>query len=91
MATGQKTTLAILSAINQAIELALLQIMAGKWVTASEDRKARLGSEKVEITVCSFCRKSPDHIGKLVAGPDVFICQNCVAEACLTLGTYIPN
>ena len=28
---------------------------------------------------CSFCRKGPDEVAKLVAGPGVYICDECVA------------
>jgi hypothetical protein len=27
---------------------------------------------------CSFCRKTQDEVAKLVAGPDVFICDECI-------------
>ena len=27
---------------------------------------------------CSFCRKGPDAVAKLVAGPGVYICNECV-------------
>lgn len=27
---------------------------------------------------CSFCRKASDSVGKLIAGPGVFICNECV-------------
>ena len=30
---------------------------------------------------CSFCRKNNDQVGKLVAGPRVYICDECVAIA----------
>ena len=30
---------------------------------------------------CSFCKKSEDQIEKLVAGPNVYICNECVAVA----------
>jgi ATP-dependent protease Clp ATPase subunit len=30
---------------------------------------------------CSFCKKSEDQVAKLVAGPDVYICDECVAVA----------
>ncbi len=30
---------------------------------------------------CSFCWKSEDQVGKLVAGPGVYICDECV-ELC---------
>ena len=28
---------------------------------------------------CSFCGKSQDEVNKIIAGPDVFICDECVA------------
>jgi ATP-dependent protease Clp ATPase subunit len=28
---------------------------------------------------CSFCQKSQDEVGKLIAGPRVYICDECVA------------
>ena len=30
---------------------------------------------------CSFCLKSEDKVEKLVAGPSVYICNECVAVA----------
>lgn len=30
---------------------------------------------------CSFCTKDEDHVAKLIAGPGVYICDNCV-ELC---------
>jgi len=30
---------------------------------------------------CSFCRKSEDDVRKLVAGPNVYICDTCVKIA----------
>ena len=27
---------------------------------------------------CSFCNKSQEQVRKLIAGPDVFICDECV-------------
>ncbi len=36
-------------------------------------------SELQASVVCSFCRKPPDAVAKLVAGPGVFICNECVA------------
>ncbi|MBL4817649.1 MAG: ATP-dependent Clp protease ATP-binding subunit ClpX [Deltaproteobacteria bacterium] len=31
---------------------------------------------------CSFCSKSKNEIKKLVAGPDVYICEDCIALCC---------
>jgi ATP-dependent protease Clp ATPase subunit len=30
---------------------------------------------------CSFCRKTDREVAKLVAGPRVYICDQCVADA----------
>lgn len=30
---------------------------------------------------CSFCRKNESEIAKLVAGPKVYICDQCIAAA----------
>jgi hypothetical protein len=30
------------------------------------------------VIACSFCRKSKDQVGKLIAGPGVYICNECV-------------
>jgi ClpX C4-type zinc finger len=30
---------------------------------------------------CSFCQKTEDNVEKLVAGPKVYICNECVAIA----------
>jgi hypothetical protein len=35
-------------------------------------------SELLENVACSFCRKPPDAVAKLVAGPGVYICNECV-------------
>jgi ClpX C4-type zinc finger len=35
-------------------------------------------SDLQENIACSFCRKPPDAVAKLVAGPGVFICNECV-------------
>ena len=32
----------------------------------------------VEPLRCSFCSKSQDEVSKLIAGPDVYICDECV-------------
>jgi ATP-dependent protease Clp ATPase subunit len=35
------------------------------------------------IAMCSFCRKPNTEVGTLIAGLDVFICDECVNE-CVT-------
>ena len=35
--------------------------------------------DELQVDVaCSFCRKPPDAVARLVAGPGVFICNECV-------------
>jgi hypothetical protein len=34
--------------------------------------------EPKELLQCSFCRKNQDDVRKLIAGPTVFICDECV-------------
>jgi ATP-dependent Clp protease ATP-binding subunit ClpX len=30
------------------------------------------------MLVCSFCGKDQDHVRKLIAGPSVYICDECI-------------
>ncbi|HYM87187.1 MAG TPA: ATP-dependent Clp protease ATP-binding subunit ClpX, partial [Pseudoxanthomonas sp.] len=46
----------------------------------SEDRQSRSGDSN-KILYCSFCGKSQHEVRKLIAGPSVFICDECV-ELC---------
>jgi ATP-dependent Clp protease ATP-binding subunit ClpX len=39
---------------------------------------------------CSFCGKSQQEVSKLIAGPTVFICSECV-ELCMDINDSIPN
>ncbi len=34
--------------------------------------------EKLQILYCSFCGKSQHQVRKLIAGPAVFVCNECV-------------
>ncbi len=44
----------------------------------TDDRKPRAG-DTTKILYCSFCGKSQHEVTKLIAGPSVFICDECVA------------
>lgn len=35
-------------------------------------------SRDPELLVCSFCKKDQHQVKKLIAGPDVYICDACV-------------
>ena len=43
--------------------------------------KRTVGAQPKEILRCSFCNKDQDAVTKLIAGPTVFICDECV-EVC---------
>jgi hypothetical protein len=36
------------------------------------------GARRIETLCCSFCSKDKDAVAKLVAGPGVYICDECV-------------
>jgi hypothetical protein len=36
--------------------------------------------------VCTFCEKPPSEVAKLISGPNVFICDACIAQAEAALG-----
>ncbi|MEN9848704.1 MAG: ATP-dependent Clp protease ATP-binding subunit ClpX [Pseudomonadota bacterium] len=45
-----------------------------------DDRKGKTGTDE-RLLYCSFCGKSQHEVRKLIAGPSVFICDECV-ELC---------
>ena len=47
----------------------------------SDDRPGRTTGDSNKILYCSFCGKSQHEVRKLIAGPSVFICDECV-ELC---------
>src|SRR4030095_10855046 len=58
----------------------------GRWRLGSEKRtmtKAASGDSKSTL-YCSFCGKSQHEVRKLIAGPTVFICDECV-ELCMDI------
>ena len=43
-----------------------------------------------ESLYCSFCGKSQKEVKKLIAGPTVFVCDECV-ELCMDIIKKIPK
>jgi ClpX C4-type zinc finger protein len=41
--------------------------------------------------VCTFCGRPPLEVSKLLAGPNVFICDTCVASGDLAIAGAAPN
>ena len=46
----------------------------------SDDRKTT-GNDSEKLLYCSFCGKSQHEVKKLIAGPSVYVCDECV-ELC---------
>ena len=46
---------------------------------------------ETDSLVCSFCGKKQDEVEKLIAGPLVFICDECVALCMEILGYRLPK
>jgi ClpX C4-type zinc finger len=44
----------------------------------TDSRTAAPGASRLDALYCSFCRKDKDAVAKLVAGPGVYICDECV-------------
>jgi ATP-dependent Clp protease ATP-binding subunit ClpX len=44
----------------------------------SDDINGKEGGDDSKLLYCSFCGKSQDEVKKLIAGPSVFICDECV-------------
>ena len=47
----------------------------------SNSRNLAPGATRLDTLCCSFCNKDKDAVAKLVAGPGVYICNECV-ELC---------
>lgn len=43
------------------------------------DDKTHSGSDSEKLLYCSFCGKSQHEVKKLIAGPSVYVCDECVA------------
>jgi hypothetical protein len=54
----------------------MVQVTGGSWwqrIWRSRNLKENL--------VCTFCKRSQNKVSKLIAGPNVYICDRCVAKA----------
>jgi hypothetical protein len=48
------------------------------WTFAVAGRKRRASAAEGEVICCSFCGKSQDEVRKIIAGPKVYICDECI-------------
>lgn len=54
----------------------IVEAEGGSWW----QRVWRTRNAKHEL-ICTFCERPPSEVAKLIAGPDVFVCDGCVALA----------
>lgn len=73
--------------INQ--NLAVGDEVTIKIVEASECDEAN--RKEVTYGGCSFCNKRQGEVAKLIAGPAVYICDECVGDCLAALGTREPS
>jgi ATP-dependent Clp protease ATP-binding subunit ClpX len=52
--------------------------MFDKWKRTPESDRASESDPSPQILRCSFCMKAQADVRKLIAGPEVFICDECV-------------
>ena len=51
---------------------------------------AELG-ESIDLVQCSFCAKRPEQVKKMVAGPRVYICDECVELCTLIIACDVKD
>jgi ATP-dependent Clp protease ATP-binding subunit ClpX len=57
-------------------------------------RRRAASARKLTTTTtltCSFCGKHQRQVNKLIAGPDVYICNNCVDRCVEIIAQERPN
>jgi hypothetical protein len=75
------------------IDLAAFNALRAEWarylelsklrVELSEQLRVKLSKERGlpgSLLYCSFCGKNQHEVRKLIAGPSVFVCNECIAE-----------
>src|SRR5476651_2347555 len=77
---GASALLRIVQSSISRIGLKLIGVERARWKTMSKAS----GGESKNTLYCSFCGKSQHEVRKLIAGPTVFICDECV-ELCMEI------
>jgi hypothetical protein len=57
----------------------------------TESRSASAGASRLDTVCCSFCLKEKEAVAKLVAGPGVYICNECVNLCGLIIAEPTPR
>lgn len=60
-------------------ELALRKNIAPASTPKTSENGARRNDSTGKLLYCSFCGRSQNEVHKLIAGPSVYICDECVA------------
>jgi hypothetical protein len=56
-------------------------------ITKRRHRNPGKGNLDVKLLLCSFCGKPQKQVKKLIAGPGIFVCDECVDKAGRVIGT----
>lgn len=75
---------------DTALRAAREMLRAADAVDPVRVRRSVAAENKRTTCYCSFCGKSQHEVRKLIAGPTVFICDECI-ELCLDIITAVPK
>jgi len=53
-------------------------VVVRMWISRTLHQMTRTALKEAEIPMCSFCDKRMRSVEKLIAGPGVFICNECI-------------
>ena len=56
----------------------------GPWIIRRSKRTTIPKEKSGKILCCSFCGKNQTEVTKLIAGPEVFICDKCI-DSCIDI------
>jgi ClpX C4-type zinc finger len=68
------------------VRVTLTRVMRQGYLDGMTDsRPSPRGASRLQTVCCSFCTKDKDAVAKLIAGPGVYICNECVGLCDLIL------
>jgi hypothetical protein len=68
------------------VRVTLTRVMRQGYLDGMTDsRPSPPGASRLQTACCSFCTKDKDAVAKLIAGPGVYICNECVGLCDLIL------
>jgi hypothetical protein len=74
------------------VDVATIKRELNCFITLNPRRRRRHGGKFRKDSTCSFCGRPAANVGRLVAGPGVWICAGCVGIAADVLGiSLVPS